>query len=197
MRIIAGEFRHRAVLANPGSTTRPITDRVKESLFARIEHLLPDARIADIFAGTGTLGLEALSRGAHSAVFIEKDRKAQELLRKNVAALKVGDRTLCWATDVLRSSFQPRNVDDFLPFDILFFDPPYRMVSDLQPETKLFQSLERLAKPEISNATSRMILRVPEHSEFVIPEVWRPDWQLTMSNMTIHVCRKAGSEETA
>ena len=99
MRIIAGEFRHRTLLANPGNTTRPILDRVKESLFARIENRLVGARVADVFSGTGTLGFEAISRGAASVVFVESDRKAQELLRKNVAALKLEDRTLCWATD--------------------------------------------------------------------------------------------------
>ncbi len=90
VRIIAGEFRHRRLLTNPGLITRPITDRAKEILFERIQDLLVDKRIADIFAGTGSLGLEALSRGAHSVVFLESDKRAFELLEQNVAAL--GDR---------------------------------------------------------------------------------------------------------
>ena len=99
MRIIAGEFRRRKLLASPGLTTRPITDRVKETLFERIGEDLVDRKVADIFAGTGSLGLEALSRGAKSVVFIESDRRGHELLRQNVATLGVEDRTLCWRTD--------------------------------------------------------------------------------------------------
>jgi 16S rRNA (guanine966-N2)-methyltransferase len=196
MKIIAGEFRHRVLLSNPGLTTRPITARVKESLFARIEHRLPDARVADIFSGTGTLGFEALSRGAHSVVFIEKDKKAFELLKKNVAGLKVEDRTVCWATDALRSSYRPQRCEDFLPFDILFFDPPYRMASDLQPGTPIFKAMQRLARPETSSEDSWLLLRVPEHAEFEMPECWAEEWQLTMSNMTIYVCRKQLSAAT-
>ncbi|MBX3443962.1 MAG: RsmD family RNA methyltransferase [Planctomyces sp.] len=194
MRIIAGRFRHRVLLANPGLVTRPITDRVKESLFARIEAWLPDARIADIYSGTGTLGFEALSRGARSVVFIESDRKAQELLRKNVETLKVQGETLCWATDALRSSFRPRNVDSFVPFDLAFFDPPYQMIEDLHPGTPLYRSLERLAKPDVTSPDAWLILRTPEHSVYELPPPWASEWTLTMSNMTIDVCRKRSAD---
>jgi 16S rRNA (guanine966-N2)-methyltransferase len=194
MRIISGRFRHRTLLANPGTTTRPILDRVKESLFARIEHLLPDARIADVFAGTGTLGFEALSRGARSCVFVESDRKALELLRKNVAALKVEDSTLCWATDATRSSYRPRGVDPFVPFDVIFFDPPYKMVPDLQPGSPLVRSLERLAREDVSAPGSWLVLRTPEHSEYFVPDIWRKEWDLTMSNMTIDVFQKVQTD---
>ena len=78
MRIIAGEFRRRRLLVNSGLTTRPMTDRIKEIFFERIQDRLAGRRIADVFAGTGPLGLEALSRGAKSAVFFESDRKAYE-----------------------------------------------------------------------------------------------------------------------
>ena len=116
MRIIAGEFRRRRLLTNPGLTTRPITDRAKEILFERIQDLIVDSRIADIFAGTGSLGFEALSRGARSVVFLENDKRAFDLLEQNVTALGVEDRILCWRTDALNSSFHPKGVDDFLPF---------------------------------------------------------------------------------
>ena len=68
MRIIAGEFRHRVLLSNPGDVTRPITDRVKESLFARLEHELPGKRVADVFSGTGTIGNTHLSFAALSTL---------------------------------------------------------------------------------------------------------------------------------
>ena len=104
MRIITGRFKRRKLLTNPGLVTRPISDRVKQSVFQFIEELIPNARVADVFAGTGTLGLESLSRGAGRAVFIEQDRKACELLRKNVQTLCSDDEAFCWQTDAAMTS---------------------------------------------------------------------------------------------
>jgi 16S rRNA (guanine966-N2)-methyltransferase len=190
MRIIAGEFRHRVLLSNPGETTRPITDRVKESLFARLEHELPGRRVADVFSGTGTIGFEALSRGAATAVFIEADRKAYELLRENVVKLKLGERSLCWMTNALRSSYRPKNAERFTPFDVIFFDPPYKMAGDIQPGEEIFRALERLARPDVSSADALLVLRVPDNAVYELPGVWRTEWQLEMSNMLVDVCRK-------
>src|SRR5262249_29716251 len=96
MQIVAGKSRHRKLESNPGETPRPITARVKVALFDRLQLELQEARIADIFAGTGTIGLEALSRGAASVVFVESDREAAARLRRNVAALKAEAETMCW-----------------------------------------------------------------------------------------------------
>ena len=197
MRIIAGRFRHRTLETNPGLITRPITDRVKESLFARLESELPDRRIADVFAGTGTLGLEALSRGAARVTFIEKDRTAVELLRVNVAKLKVEEETLIWPTDVLRCSFAPQRAEAFVPFEVIFFDPPYKLAPDLQPGTPLFRSLQRLGSDRVAAPEALLLVRVPEHSEMTLPEVWVPEWTLTMSNMSIVHLRKGASAATA
>jgi 16S rRNA (guanine966-N2)-methyltransferase len=190
MRIIAGEFRHRVLLSNPGDTTRPITDRVKESLFARLEHELPDKHVADVFSGTGTIGLEALSRGAATAVFIEADKKAYALLKENVAKLKLGDRTICWMTNALRSSYRPKSADGFTPFDVIFFDPPYRMAEDLQPGQPIYKAVERLARPDVSSEEALLVLRVPEYATHELPPAWKTEWQLTMSNMLIDARRK-------
>jgi 16S rRNA (guanine966-N2)-methyltransferase len=190
MRIIAGRLRRRRLLTRPGLVTRPITDRVKETLFARLEDALPGARVADVFAGTGTLGLEALSRGARSVVFIEQDREASELLKRNVETLGVADSVLCWQTDAVRSSYRPQGVDDFLPYDLIFFDPPYRMVPTLQPGTPLFRALQRLARPDVSAASAQLVLRVPERAEFAMPAVWTPHWSLEISSMELHVYRR-------
>ncbi|MFO1092871.1 MAG: 16S rRNA (guanine(966)-N(2))-methyltransferase RsmD [Planctomycetaceae bacterium] len=194
MRIIAGRFRRRLLQTNPGLTTRPITDRVKETLFERIDASLRDARVADVFAGTGTIGLEALSRGAHSVVFIEQDRQAHELLLENVAVLGVEDVTICWRTDAVRSSFRPQGGADFIPYDVVFFDPPYKMIEGLRSGSPLFKSLERLARPTVSAPRARLVLRTPEHAEFDLPAAWKLDWKMTMSNMDIHVCTKAADE---
>lgn len=190
MRIIRGRFGRRKLLANPGDTTRPITDKVKESLFEYLEDELQGARVADIFAGTGTIGLESLSRGANSIVFFELDRKAVELLRKNVATLKVEDETLCWATDVMKTSFRPKNCDGMTPFDIAFFDPPYRMVQDIVPGKKLFKSLERLAREDVTSDDALLIFRTPSRAEFQLPDAWQLDRKLEYSRMEVHWFRK-------
>lgn len=190
MRIIRGRFGRRKLLSNPGDTTRPITDKVKESLFEYLEDELQGARVADIFAGTGTIGLESLSRGANSIVFFERDRKAVELLRKNVATLNVEDETLCWATDVMKTSFRPKNCDGMTPFDIAFFDPPYRMVQDIVPGKLLFKSLERLAREDVTSDDALLVFRTPSRAVFQLPEVWQLERKLDYSRMEVHWFRK-------
>lgn len=184
-RIIAGKYRRRQLLTNAGLVTRPITDRVKESLFQRIEDLLEGRRVADVFAGTGTLGLESLSRGAKSVVFIENDRRAFELLKQNVAKLGVSDDVLCWQTDALRSSYQPKGCPDFVPFDVIFFDPPYRFVEEVSRARILFECLDRLARDSVSATDAKLMLRTPEHADFTLPSPWTPLWDFTLSNMRI------------
>jgi len=187
MRIIAGKYRRRKLLAKAGLTTRPITDRAKEPLFERISGHLEGARVADVFAGTGTLGLEALSRGAHSTVFIEQDRKAAELLQKNVDALGAAGQCLNWRADVMRCSFRPRGVSDFVPFDLIFFDPPYRMIESLQYSSPLFKALERLGRSTVSAPHAMLCLRTPVRSAFAVPPVWRSERTLTISSMEMHL----------
>jgi 16S rRNA (guanine966-N2)-methyltransferase len=190
VRIIAGEFRRRRLLANPGLITRPITDRVKEILFERTQDLLVGRRIADIFSGTGSLGLEALSRGASSVVFLESDGKAFELLKQNVAALGVEDRALCWRTDALKSSFHPKGVDAFLPYDVVFFDPPYRMVAALAPEKPMGKALVRLAREGVTSDSALLFFRAAKHTTVECPSCWEPESTLSISSMEIHIFRK-------
>ena len=123
MRIIAGAWRGRALVAPAGETTRPTADRVRQALFDRLMHaewagraVVEGAAVLDAFAGTGSLGLEALSRGAASCVFIEKDPTALLALRSNVAAADGKGRVL--AGDALRPP--PGQ-----PCGLVFLDPPY------------------------------------------------------------------------
>ena len=129
MRIIAGEFRGRALASvgkgDPAAHLRPTTDRVRESLFSVLmgggfDDPIGDARVLDLFAGTGALGLEALSRGAAHVTFVESGRKAQALIRRNIETLGVADRTRLITRDARRLG---RN--DGAPFDLVFLDPPY------------------------------------------------------------------------
>jgi 16S rRNA (guanine966-N2)-methyltransferase len=187
VRIIAGKFRRRQLLTNPGTTTRPITDRVKETLFERLSAHVEERRVADVFAGTGTLGLEALSRGARSVVFVENDRKAVDLLQQNVAKLGVQDQTLCWRADVFRCSFHPKGVPDLLPYELIFFDPPYRLVRDLKPGSPLYRALERLARPAVSSEHALLVLRTPEQADFELPPCWRAERRFEISTMELHL----------
>ena len=193
MRIIAGEFRRRKLLASPGQTTRPITDRVKETFFERIGEGLVDRKVADVFAGTGSLGLEALSRGAKSVVFFESDRRAFELLRQNVAALGVEGRSLSWRTDALRSSFRPKGVDPFLPFEVVFFDPPYRMAMELASDSPMYHALSRLARETVTSPDARLYFRAPEDARLSLPDCWTPVGTHGISSMAIHVFQKRGA----
>ena len=200
MRIIAGQFRRRKLLANPGLTTRPITDFVKESLFTRLGDWIEGQRVADIFSGTGTIGLEALSRGATSVVFLEKDRKAVELLKHNVASLgeEAQAACLCWRTDIFRCSFRPKGDSaKFVPFDWMFFDPPFVMIEELSPTSELFRVLKQLARDDVSSPDTRLVLRTPEEAQFVMPDVWELAHHWPFSHMEIYIYRKAKLFEPA
>lgn len=121
MRVIAGQWRGRALAAPPGATTRPTADRTREALFSMLQSRLGSFEglaIADIFAGTGALGLEALSRGGARGLFVEQDRAAVKVLRANIAALAAPADVLPVAVSALGPA----------PFacDLLLFDPPYR-----------------------------------------------------------------------
>ena len=128
MRIVAGKYRGRRLLAPPGGTVRPTSDRAREGLFNILSHGrlaaegIPFAGVAvlDAFAGTGALGLEALSRGAAEAVFIEQDHEALATLRRNIAALGENARARIIPGDATRP---PRA---FSACELVFLDPPYR-----------------------------------------------------------------------
>jgi 16S rRNA (guanine966-N2)-methyltransferase len=192
MQIVAGKYRHRKLHTNPGETTRPITARVKVALFDRIQPEFQDRRVADIYSGTGTIGLEALSRGARSVVFIENDRRAFDLLQQNIATLKVEAETLRWRTDVTKCSFRPKNAEGFLPLEVVFFDPPYLHTSRMRQGTMLYRSLARLAGEGVTSADALLLLRCARETEFEVPPVWVRDQVLTYSSMAVHLFRKSG-----
>lgn len=138
VRIIAGSARGLKLNTPDGLHTRPTADRVKEALFSSVAPLLSGSVVLDVFAGSGALGLEALSRGAARAVFCENDRRTFEILRENIEKVRVSDRATPVFGDALSylASTNER-------FDIAFLDPPY--ASALYE--KAFPSLYRILKP--------------------------------------------------
>lgn len=120
MRVIAGSAKGVPLAAVPGESTRPITDRVKESLFDILGELVIDARVLDLFAGTGAVGIEALSRGAREAVFVERDRRALSTIRRNLATTRLAERATVVAGDAFAYVARPPAE----PFDLIYIAPP-------------------------------------------------------------------------
>ena len=126
MRIVAGRFKGKSLDAPKGLNTRPTSDRVREALFNVLTHGAPEiafdqVRVLDLFAGSGALGLEALSRGARYGLFIEEDAGARGTIRRYVEALGLTGATKIWRRDATRLG----PVGTMSPFDLVFCDPPY------------------------------------------------------------------------
>ena len=140
MRIIAGEARGRTIDSPLGNHTRPTLDRVRENLFNMIQTKVRNARVLDLFAGTGALSLEALSRGAASAVMGDNDRTAHRIQKQNTEKLGFADRA-----EILLADWREtlRRIEG-RQFDLVFLDPPYAM-TDLR---EVFRALEGLTGPD-------------------------------------------------
>ena len=126
MHIIAGQRRGAQLFAPKGMDTRPTQAKVKESLFNIIQFYVPDARVLDLFAGSGNLALEAISRGAASAVMVDMDREAISCIRRNVEKLRFEDVTTVFKCDWHQAVAQMKS-GGLGSFDLVFLDPPYRM----------------------------------------------------------------------
>ncbi len=157
MRIISGEYRRRNLLSPPdGATTRPIPDRVKESVFSLLRGHCEGAAVLDCFAGTGAIGLEAVSRGASRCVFVEQDKRVVSVLERNIAALGCGERCEVARSDALGPAALSRCPR---PVDLIFFDPPYPLVSDEAGWLRVKRQFERLI--ERLSPEGYAILRTP------------------------------------
>ncbi len=123
MRVIAGKAKRIPLVTPPGDDTRPTTDRIKETLFNILQDELYGCRFLDLFAGSGGIGIEAISRGAELAVFVEKEKNALKCIRQNLEKTRLSDQGSVIQTDVI--AYLSRFAGDD-PFDIIFADPPYR-----------------------------------------------------------------------
>jgi 16S rRNA (guanine(966)-N(2))-methyltransferase RsmD len=127
MRIVAGRYGGRRLVAPRGSSTRPTGERVREALFAVLGHEVAGARVLDLYAGTGALGLEALSRGAGAVVFVESAGPALDAIRSNVATLGAGEQTTLVAGAAERLLGR---LEALGPFDLVIADPPWARIDD-------------------------------------------------------------------
>jgi 16S rRNA (guanine966-N2)-methyltransferase len=159
MRIISGKHKGRPLKAVPGKNTRPTTDKVKESIFQIIGPYFDGGLGLDLFAGSGGLGLEALSRGADKVIFVDQAQQAIKTIKENIQLLRLDEDTEVYRTDALRAlkAIAKRN----LVFDWIFLDPPYGKIS-------LAELLQTIAKYEIVKAGSIAICEHPPEEK--LPE---------------------------
>lgn len=122
MRVIAGSAKRLQLKTVEGMETRPTTDRIKETLFNMISAYLADSNFLDLFSGSGAIGIEALSRGAACAVFVEQSKKAMECIKENLKYTKLDDRAEVYETDVINALSR---LEGKKTFDYIFMDPPY------------------------------------------------------------------------
>lgn len=160
MRIIGGQARGRRLKAPATSGTRPATDRVREAVFSSIGGWVVDAVVADLYAGSGSFGLEALSRGAASAVFVENGRKALQALESNIEAVGLGGTVVASTVQ----AFLARSDDRF---HLVFMDPPWP-----QPTSEMSRDLGLLDALLLPNAEVVVSRRHGDDTPKV-PETWR------------------------
>lgn len=123
MRVVAGIHKGRPLKAVPGNSTRPTTDKVKEAVFQMLGPFFESGSFLDLFAGSGSLGIEALSRGMSSGIFVDKDSKAIHTIKENIKLLKLDDQVEIYRADAFRAikACAKRNIK----FDLILLDPPY------------------------------------------------------------------------
>ncbi|MCR5201685.1 MAG: 16S rRNA (guanine(966)-N(2))-methyltransferase RsmD [Lachnospiraceae bacterium] len=156
MRVIAGTAR-RLILKTPsGDNTRPTSDKIKETLFNILQFDIPEATFLDVFSGSGGIGIEALSRGAKKAVFVERDREALKCINYNISHTHFEDKAKVYSMDALRAVKELKRTDE--TFDIVFMDPPYKSGSE-------FQVLAELHDSSLINEDSMIIVEAAYETE--------------------------------
>ena len=183
MRVITGTAKGVRLKTPEGLLTRPTTERVKEAVFSMIQFEVEGARVLDLFAGTGQMGIEALSRGAVSAVFVDERRDACRLVEENIKRARVQDRSRVVQSDYL--SFLSRKGSDY---DLIILDPPYA-------EVFLENSLKKISEIDILSDRGIIICERPAEKQldFEIPGLTRgKDYRYGKTWVTIF--RKARTE---
>ena len=165
MRVIAGSAKGTRLVRVPAGV-RPVSDRAREGLFSSLGELVVDARVLDLYAGTGALGIEALSRGAETAVFVDKSPTAVASVRENLARTGLDDRAVVERSDVRR--FLERPPLEPAGFDLVFLDPPYEGgPAELDPVLAVLG-----VKPLLREGFTVVLSRGSRSSNLVIPLHW-------------------------
>ena len=182
MRVIAGSARGTRLGRVPAGV-RPVSDRVREGLFSSLGDRLEDARVLDLYAGTGALGIEALSRGAEEAVFVDRSPDAVAAIRDNLARTGLGDRAAVRRSDV--RGFLEREPADPKGFDLVFLDPPYESGgSELDPVLELLG-----VKPLLREGFTVVLSRGSRSSKDVIPLQWAVARRLSYGDSVVMLFR--------
>ena len=164
MRIIAGTFRSRQLKSLKGTALRPTSDKLRETLFNVLGALSVDARFVDLFAGTGAVGIEALSRGAREAIFVEKHPPAVALIKKNLDLLEIRKGVRVLALDALKAlerlAQEPSAANTRI--DILFLDPPYAEAEAYKNVLAFLGDADLLTENAVVIAEHQRLLDLPE-----------------------------------
>jgi 16S rRNA (guanine966-N2)-methyltransferase len=157
LKVIGGQYKSRHLKTPKDSeTTRPWTGRARESVFNQLRGHIPDGAVLDLFAGVGTMGLEAASRGAKAVVMIERDRKVMELLQNNIQTLGCSEQVQAVSADALGSVPLLRSPK---PLDVAFVDPPYAMMSDDGMRQRILEQIAKIG--ELLADDGYIVLRSP------------------------------------
>jgi len=177
MRVIAGRFGGRRLASPAGPRTRPTADRVKEALFSMLGSV-EGASVLDLFAGTGALGIEALSRGASSATFVERDDAALKALRENLRALGLDSRRAQVRAVDVRSALK-QALREGERYELVFLDPPYESASDWGPQLAL-------ALPPLLSAGARIVVESDRRRPLSLPLPVERQRRYGDTSITIH-----------
>lgn len=185
-KIISGDFRTRILLTPDGEDrTRPMTARVKESLFAMLQGWFKGARVLDLFAGVGTVGLECVSRGAAEVVMVERDREVFRYLEHNIETLKCRDRAIAIQADALGPTALARSPK---PVDLVFMDPPYALMVD--PATRKLVMAQAARTLPLFAPKGFLVLRTPvdlDEEERRIPGFKGPESHQYKDDMFVYL----------
>lgn len=158
MRVIAGKARHIQLKTIDGMDTRPTTDRIKETLFNMIQNDVPGADFLDLFSGSGAIGIEALSRGAAHAWFVEQQSKPCACIRENLSKTKLEKDATVLMSDVFAAIDRLAHLNK--PMDIIFMDPPYNHELEKQVLTLLSKDMK------VADEETRLIVEADIHTDF-------------------------------